>query len=465
MQFSLKNLFENYKRFPEDKFPPELSTPQHYRAFYLGNYAYPTAGLCPHCVFMVVFALMGVTSLSFFNIGSVILWFIAILIHRRGFFWIAYLIITIEIIAHAAACTAVIGWGSGFQYYLLTGPAAVFLLPWSTARKVVVAVIYTFSYAAMNYYASLTPPYVELRPIFLNALNYGNIFSFCTILAIISYYYYQATQNAEEKLEQEHQRANAALIERNQALERLNEELSEAADYVRTILPEPITKGAIHTDWRFVPSTSLGGDAFGYHWVDEDYFALYLIDVSGHGVGAALLSVSVMNVLRSQSLPNTDFKDPEQVLGSLNVTFPGEENNDMYFTIWYGVYNRNIRELTYASGGHPPALLVTDTSADDSQITPLRTPNHVIGGMPESTYQKREHVIGEQSTLYIFSDGVYEVEKSDGSMWCFREFLDFMHQPKAESQSRLDRIYHYAKSLGHSEDFEDDFTIVEVVFA
>ena len=101
---------------------------------------------------------------------------------------------------------------------------------------------------------------------------------------------------------------------------------------MRTILPEPITEGPIRTDWRFIPSTSLGGDAFGYHMVDENHFAIYLIDVSGHGVGAALLSVSVMNVLRSQSLPNTDFKDPEQVLGALNIAFPGEENNDMFFT-------------------------------------------------------------------------------------------------------------------------------------
>jgi sigma-B regulation protein RsbU (phosphoserine phosphatase) len=69
----------------------------------------------------------------------------------------------------------------------------------------------------------------------------------------------------------------------------LNQELADAADYVRTILPKPITEGPIRTDWRFVPSTSLGGDAFGYHMVDENHFAIYLIDVSGHGVGAALL--------------------------------------------------------------------------------------------------------------------------------------------------------------------------------
>ena len=461
MRPSIKSLFDDYKKFPEDKFPPQLSTQQHYRAFVLGNYAYPTAGLCPHCMFLVIFALMGVPSLALFNIGSVILWFIAILIHRRGHFWKAYLIATIEIIAHAAACTAIIGWDSGFQYYLLTGPMAIFLLPWSTVRKVTVAVIYACSYASMNYYANLTDPYVELRPLFLNALNYGNIFSFCAMLAVISYYYYRATLTAEEKVEKEHQRANAALIERNKALERLNDELAEAADYVRTILPEPITEGTILTDWRFVPSTSLGGDAFGYHWVDEDHFALYLIDVSGHGVGAALLSVSVMNVLRSQSLPHTDFKDPEQVLGSLNTTFPGEENNDMYFTIWYGVYNKSNRDLVYASGGHPPALLFTD---DDSKITPLRTPNYAIGGIPEVDYKKRGQHIGVSNTLYIFSDGVYEVEKPDGTMWRLQEFLDFMGKPNIDSQSRLDQLYQHARSLGNSKSFEDDFTILEVIF-
>jgi sigma-B regulation protein RsbU (phosphoserine phosphatase) len=177
-----------------------------------------------------------------------------------------------------------------------------------------------------------------------------------------------------------------------------------------------------------------------------------------------LLSVSVMNVLRSQSLPNTDFKNPEQVLGALNIAFPGEENNDMFFTIWYGVYKRSTRELTYASGGHPPAILFDQTSKGDYQATQLRTPNYVIGGMSNGTYQKKECLVGERNTLYIFSDGVYEVEKSDGSMWRFDEFADFMSNVKAGGQSILDRLYNYAKNLGNSDTLEDDFTIVEVAF-
>jgi sigma-B regulation protein RsbU (phosphoserine phosphatase) len=283
-------------------------------------------------------------------------------------------------------------------------------------------------------------------------------------LSVFAFHYRAAVIEAEAKLEIEHQKTNAALIERNEILNQLNEELAEAADYVKNMLPEPINTGPVKTDWRFIPSTSLGGDAFGYHWIDEDHFAIYLLDVSGHGVGAALLSVSVLNTLRSQTLPDTNFKDSKQVLESLNMAFPGEDNNDMFFTIWHGVYKKSTRELTYASGGHPPALLLGEDSTKDSEATLLRTPNKVIGGIPDLICEKSECKIDGPSRLYIFSDGVYEVEKSDGSMWRFQEFAEFMNKAENGDRSRLDHLYRHAKKIGNSSNFEDDFTIVEVAF-
>jgi sigma-B regulation protein RsbU (phosphoserine phosphatase) len=463
MGTTVKSFFQSFSEIPEGEFPPEYYAPRLLRAMVFGNYAH-SLGILTHSLFIVMFALIGVRTLAFFNIFSVILWATAFILHRRGYISLGYLLITIENIAHAAVCTVVIGWDTGFQYIVLVQPACVFVLHWSTIQKALMAAIYSFAYIAMNYYANVSVPIMELSQIYITVLNYGNIIVICFILASIGYIYSRAALTAEEKLEQEHQKTNAALIERNQAFMLLNQELAEAAEYVKTVLPQPITEGAIRIDWRFVPSTSLGGDAFGYHWLDSDHFAMYLIDVSGHGVGAALLSVSVMNVLRSQSLLDADFKYPEQVLGSLNNTFPGEENNDMFFTIWYGVYKKSTRELTYASGGHPPALLLDCTSAGDSNATPLRTPNYVIGGIPEVTYKRGVCLVGESNTLYIFSDGVYEVEKLDGSMWRFQEFADFMNTVKTDGQSSLDRLYSYAKNLGNSEKFVDDFTILEVAF-
>ena len=463
MGTTVKSFFQSFNEIPEGKFPLEYYTPRLLRALVFGNYAH-SVGILTHSLFIVIFALIGVRTLALFNIFSVILWSTGFILHRRGYISQGYLLITIENIGHAAVCIVVIGWDSGFQYFVLVQPACVFVLHWTTTRKVLIAAVYSFAYVAMNYYANVTVPNIELSQIYISVLNYGNIIFICLILASIGYIYIRAAVTAEEKLEQEHQKTNAALNERNKVLKRLKQELAEAADYVRTILPKPITEGAIRTDWRFIPSASLGGDAFGYHWVDKNHFAMYLIDVSGHGVGAALLSVSIMNVLRSQSLPRADFKKPEQILEALNTAFPGEENNDMFFTIWYGVYKKSTRELSYASGGHPPALLLDNSSTDDSKAILLRTPNYVISGMSEVIYEKKECLVGERNTLYIFSDGVYEIEKSDGSMWRFQEFEDLMNKVKTDGQSILDRLYNYARKLGNSAKFEDDFTIIEVAF-
>ena len=63
----------------------------------------------------------------------------------------------------------------------------------------------------------------------------------------------------------------------------------------------------LQVDWHYQPSTELGGDAFGYHWIDDEHFALYLLDVCGHGVGAAMHGVAVLGSLRQQTLPDTDY--------------------------------------------------------------------------------------------------------------------------------------------------------------
>ncbi len=258
---------------------------------------------------------------------------------------------------------------------------------------------------------------------------------------------------------------NARLYTATQEAKRkTDEELTEADNYVKEMLPLPLNDGPIRIDWRFVPSASLGGDAFGYQWIDDDNLVVYLIDVSGHGVGAALLSVSILNVLRSQTLSETDFRNPQEVLSALNDAFPGEKHNDMFFTIWYGVYTKSTRTLSYASGGHPPALLFSASKKQRFEMIPLRTKNNVIGAMPNVTYQNKKQLIHANSNLFIFSDGVYEHRKKDGSMWRFDEFSEFMFGLSPKSRSKWERLHCHAKELCVEKNFEDDFTILEVAF-
>ena len=109
-------------------------------------------------------------------------------------------------------------------------------------------------------------------------------------------------------------------------------DIQRAASYVQSLLPRPLLDGPIRTEWMLQPSARLGGDAFGYGCIDDHTFGLYLIDVSGHGVSAAMLSVSVVNILREHALPATDFRDPVQVLSRLNATFQMDRPDDQYFT-------------------------------------------------------------------------------------------------------------------------------------
>lgn len=267
-----------------------------------------------------------------------------------------------------------------------------------------------------------------------------------------------------------HSSAYTSLVERNNAYQMLQEsqqllkqELADAAQYVRSLLPQPVT-GCVTASSRFVPSTTLGGDAYGYYWMDEDHFAFYLLDVCGHGVGAALLSISVMNVLRSQTLPNTNFYDPSDVLRSLNESFQMENHNNMFFTIWYGIYNKNDRKITYSSGGHPPAVFFNGKFDGTVKAEELQTPGLVIGGMSGIQFQKSCVEVKPGSRLYVYSDGVYEITKDDGSMVSLDEFVTLLSQPDTEGQDPLDRIQQYTQKINGPGAYDDDYSIMQIVF-
>ena len=445
--------------------------PENYRFYRITHGAY-ILGAVGHFLAGIIFLWLKVYEMVWFNfIFSVPVFVFSFIMNRKGRHSLAFSLAFTEILLHQVAAVYFMGWECGFQYWLIYLAGLTFFNAyWKKAVRIGLITIVSTTFIVL-YLFFRTPETYVFSELIYNFLYLNGSLSTLLSLALLINYYVQTADKAERNLElanrqlsEKNTQIEDALRQRNQALTQLKQELAEAADYVRTILPQPIAGGNISTDWRFIPCSSVGGDAFGYHWLDDDHFVIYLIDVSGHGVGAALLSVSVMNALRSQSLPDTDFKDPEQVLASLNVAFSGEAHNDMFFTIWYGVYNKSTRELTYASGGHPPALLFGNTHSVDSGATLLRSANNVIGAMPDVTYEKSVHLVGDQTKLYIFSDGVYEVEKSDGSMWQFKEFADLMNKIKSDSQPRLEQLYQHVKNIGNLENFEDDFTIVEVAF-
>jgi sigma-B regulation protein RsbU (phosphoserine phosphatase) len=265
-------------------------------------------------------------------------------------------------------------------------------------------------------------------------------------------------------------RAGLRLHQANKDLEfqklRLEADQAQAAEYVRSLLPKTLN-GKVNINSYFQPSTQLGGDSFDFYWVDQDHLVIYLLDVSGHGVGAALLSVSVINLLRTKGLQSknvneiVDLTDPSQVLKTLNEYFQMSKYNDLYFTIWYGVYNKNTQKLTYSSAGHPPAILISPSIPDQPRC--LKTSGLPIGIIPEAIYQNASCSVEPQSELYIFSDGVYEMTQKDNKVRTFDDFLELLKTLTGDL--KLDQIVSHAIAIAkYGDQFEDDFSLLQAVF-
>ena len=268
-----------------------------------------------------------------------------------------------------------------------------------------------------------------------------------------------------------HSRGYIAQLERNEAYRKLAEreqqladEVAEAAKYVRSLLPAAIEDARVRIEWRFLPSTQLGGDAFGYHWLDEQRLAVYLLDVSGHGVGASLLAVSVLNALSHQALPQTDFSDPAAVMRGLNPIFEMGRHGGKFFTVWYGVYDVATRRLTFSGGGHPPALLLSGSSAMDAKIRELAPDGPVIGLPVMLSFENVTVELPKFARLLLYSDGAVELEKPDGTMATQKEFIEFVSARPCWDDI-ADRILERARtSRGREAPLNDDCSLVHVCF-
>lgn len=237
--------------------------------------------------------------------------------------------------------------------------------------------------------------------------------------------------------------------------------LEGASRYVQSMLPPPISDGPVRTEWLLIPCARLGGDALGYQWIDADHFALYLLDVSGHGPEAAMLAVSIMNTLRLAALPGADPREPAQVVKHLNAVFQMEHHNQMYFTLWYGVYQQSARVMRYCSAGQHPAYLV---AAGADAPLPLRTANPPVGVTPVHDYQAQSTHVPPDATLYLFSDGVFEVETITGERWQLENLLPTLIESAMPELGATQRVYQSVQQVAKRGPLDDDFSVLVTRF-
>jgi PAS domain S-box-containing protein len=243
----------------------------------------------------------------------------------------------------------------------------------------------------------------------------------------------------------------------------ISAQLADAASYVRSQLPVNLFD-SVRTDWRYLPSSTLGGDALDFFWLNKDHMVIFLLDVVGHGVGSALLATSILHLLRQRALKDGDPLDPVSVLVALNRSFQMDEHGDKVFSIWYGVFDRVSGIIRFATAGHPPALLISPNRDGRPEATWLKGKGLWIGATATETFEGGSAIVAQDAELFVFSDGLYELTTPEGPMIGLEGFGQLLMDLHSSGSADLERVLTEVSRIHGSDQFEDDASILKVCF-
>ena len=182
---------------------------------------------------------------------------------------------------------------------------------------------------------------------------------------------------------------------------RMTHELESAAEFQRSLLPAVIQQSdKFESAWFYKPCEELGGDSLNIFQIDESHVGFYVLDVTGHGVASALLSVTVTHFL-SGSL---NAHCPLEVVRNLNQHFSRENFKNHSFTLVYGILDLKERSFAYSSAGHLGPIKIKK----DGSIRQFDSHGIPIGMMEEARYDREVITLESGDRLFLISDGVYE---------------------------------------------------------
>ena len=252
----------------------------------------------------------------------------------------------------------------------------------------------------------------------------------------------QRLAERQRELEDRHQR----LSEANAKMKR---NLDAAANIQQELLPKRLTDiPDVRFAWHYSPCDELAGDMLNVLPLDQDHVGVFMLDVSGHGVQAALLAVAVCRSLSSHQDASSvlwqrrdhsdeyELQSPAAAVTQLNARMTAQSLGEQYFTLFYGILNRHTGEFRYTIAGHPPPVLI-----DASGRTALLPGEGLPVGIIENDYDEHRFHLSPGERLVFYSDGVTEsMNLSDelfGASRLFETLRDSARQPLGTALSEV----------------------------
>ncbi|WP_106743757.1 SpoIIE family protein phosphatase [Yoonia maritima] len=258
------------------------------------------------------------------------------------------------------------------------------------------------------------------------------------------------------------------LAERNRILkesnDRIQKDLRSAAIAQRRLLPE------IHDDIMgfrvssaFVPSSFVSGDMFGCFPLSDTKLGFYMVDVSGHGVQASLLSVAIGHLITpeffgTKAILSDTTIAPAALVTDLNQRFCGFDS-DEYFTMFCGIIDKENGHFDYCQAGHPSPYYVTS----NGQIQAIGDGGFPVGMLAFADYENHSLTFDPGASLILCSDAAIEAENHANI-----PFGEDRLQSVAATAPQIgpanipDQVIDALNNWRSGEPLEDDLTVVAI---
>jgi PAS domain S-box-containing protein len=268
--------------------------------------------------------------------------------------------------------------------------------------------------------------------------------------------------------------AEAALRVANAELERANrlirKDLEAAAKIQASFLPsKELTLKGVSAAWNLIPCDELAGDTLNVYRLNDRYSAFYVIDVSGHGVQAALLSATLNHwigpetgkVNEGGSVPadsdSLKVPSPVDVLTQLNQQFPFDPDVGQYFTLVYGIFDSQTRVFRFVAAGHPSPIYVPAGGVPQIQ----KSYNFPIGVVDNPSYEEITIQMNPGDRMYLYSDGLVDVKNARGEHYDTARLIEILDTLSSMSlKSGLSFLIDQLNEWSGEDNLQDDVSIL-----
>jgi sigma-B regulation protein RsbU (phosphoserine phosphatase) len=230
---------------------------------------------------------------------------------------------------------------------------------------------------------------------------------------------------------------NAELYEEALEKQKMEEELNVARQIQLQLLPSTVPQGANFSVAAFThPSRQVGGDYYDFFYLPADCLGVVIADISGKGVGAALLVSQLQAILRAEV---RDRNPIPTIIGNTNVLITESTSPERFATLFYAEFDPASRTLSYCNAGHNYPLVVRN----DGQVETLETGGLIVGISKSARYTTGDVGLGMDDLVLLYTDGLADVQSPDGEQFGERRLTEFLvahrHLAPEELKNKLVR--------------------------